>query len=149
MPSDTPVTDTRTWSSVSGPRLCFWECARPASATQLALSPHGEIARRREQLVAGVSSDLTYHRYREVVQRREGLWFHHARERREGLLRASHRHSGGGLQVALRRTARRVRRRAGPKGSGGAERRQDLTHRGTVVTGGALFRSAPLLFCGC
>src|ERR1043165_1245959 len=39
----------------------------------------------------------TYDRHREVVQRREGLWLHHARRWTEGLLRPSFGHSGLGF----------------------------------------------------
>src|SRR2546423_9040955 len=69
----------------------FWH-ARPAPESQYAA--HREVTTRDagNSFSTGVSPDGTYHRYREVVQRREGLWFHHARERREGLLRASHRY---------------------------------------------------------
>src|SRR5688500_3394599 len=38
-----------------------------------------------------------YDRHREVVQRRQGFWIHHPRERREGLLRPSLRHPGQGI----------------------------------------------------
>ena len=45
----------------------------------------------------------------------------------EGLLRSSLGHSGQRLQVARRRRARRVRRRAGPEGPGRRERDEDVS----------------------
>src|SRR5690348_491345 len=70
----------------------------------------------------------THHRYREVVQRREGLRLHHARERRKGLLRASHRYPGGWFPFPRRGSAGRVRSRPGREGPGRAERHQALTN---------------------
>src|SRR6266571_692099 len=135
---------SRTWDNVSGPH--FLRPRSTGAGITVRGAPQGDDrATPGTVLSTGVSSDGTYHRYREVVQRREGVWFHHARKRREGLLRASHRNPGAGLQVSRRRRARRVRSRPGPEGPGGAERRQALvttavqqystalSHEGAVV----------------
>src|SRR5438477_2171419 len=91
-------------------------------------TPQGEVrTTSRTPLSQEYQQDGTHYRYREVVQRREGVRLHHAGERREGLLRAPHRDPSAGVQVARRGRARRVRRRAGTEGSGGAERREALT----------------------
>src|SRR5688572_1322622 len=48
------------------------------------------------------SGNVSYHRHREVVQRSEGFWFHHPRERTEGLLRTLLGHPVAGLPLARR-----------------------------------------------
>src|SRR5450755_2626399 len=49
-------------------------------------------------------------RNREVVQRRQGLWLHRARRRRQGPLRASQRDPGQRIQVADRGREGELRR---------------------------------------
>src|SRR5712692_1519487 len=90
-----------------------------------------KAARRRKRTSEEQRTDGTYHRYREVVQRCQGLRVHHTRERRQGLLRASHSDSGRRIQIVGRRPARGVRDRPGSEGSGGAERREAVTTHGT------------------
>ena len=75
------------------------------------------------------SSTNAYDRHSEVVQRRQGLWVHHARERPEGPVRPSFGHSGQGVQVPRRGRSRRVRRGTGSEGTGRRERREDLALR--------------------
>src|SRR6266704_394418 len=95
---------SRTWDTISGPH--FLGPRSTGAGITVRGAPQGDDrATPGTAFSTGVSSDGTYHRYREVVQRREGVWFHHARKRREGLLRASHRNPGAGRRQALVTTA--------------------------------------------
>src|SRR5207248_4564348 len=58
-------------------------------------------------------------RNREVVQRRQGVWVHHPRRRRQGLVRPPHRDRRRWLQVARREREVAVRGGRGGEGSGG------------------------------
>src|SRR2546425_433414 len=114
------------------------EQGRSATAEgQVRSPPQGESRAPSRTLSQECHQYGTHHRYREVVQRREGLRLHHARERRKGLLRASHRDPAGWLQDPGRRPAGRVRGGSGAKGPRRSERREAVTDRGTAKTDGA------------
>src|ERR1700730_1939948 len=69
-------------------------------------------------------------RYREVVQRREGVWLHHPGRWRRGRVLPPHRHPGRGLPQPRRGAEGRVRGHQGPQGPGGRERSQSRRSAG-------------------
>src|SRR6266702_4694837 len=70
---------SRTWDTISGPH--FLGPRSTGAGITVRGAPQGDDrATPGTAFSTGVSSDGTYHRYREVVQRREGLWFHPAPE---------------------------------------------------------------------
>src|SRR3954468_4787269 len=61
--------------------------------------------------------------YREVVQRCEGVWLHHAGRGWRGRLLPPHRDRGRGVSLAHRRTEGDLRGVEGSQGAAGAERK--------------------------
>src|SRR5690606_34729385 len=60
-------------------------------------------------------------RYRQVVQRRQGIWLHLAGRRERGCLRALFRDQRQGLPLAEGRPARELRGHPGPEGCAGLQ----------------------------
>src|SRR5215468_8822643 len=98
--------------------------------------PQGRETARRFLPLRALQSETHGNRYREVVQRCEGLWLHHPGRRRRGRLRPSHRHPGRGVSYPRRGTEGVVRREPRTEGPAGAERQAGLaTHLETFLTG--------------